>query len=392
MGRTFLAAFLLAQTVAPQCGSSGSSSSMPQNTQIVAVNMGPAGNYFNGAFTTATLCVSGTSNCQTIGGLLIDTGSSGLRVLSSALSLSLPPVNSGGNPLVECNQFLDSVTWGPVRTADVKLAGEQASAVPIQVIGDPGFPNIPSSCTSNGKPEDTLNDLGANGILGIGSFRQDCGGGCSLAGSSNPGLYYACPASSACQIATASLSAQVQNPVWLFSQDNNGSVLQFPSVPLGGQASVNGLLIFGIGTQSNNALGAARVFTQDASGNFVTDYAGKSYSSSFIDSGSNGTYFLDATTTGLPVCSDNASYYCPATNQNVSATLRGLNNATAALNLTVGNASVLLNNSRFSVFAEVAGPNAGNVDWGLPFFYGRTVFTAIEGQTTPNGMGPYWAF
>jgi hypothetical protein len=30
--------------------------------------------------------------------------------------------------------------------------------------------------------------------------------------------------------------------------------------------------------------------------------------------------------------------------------------------------------------------------WGLPFFYGRTVFTAIEKQDTPGGQGPYVAF
>jgi hypothetical protein len=389
MVRTFVALFVLAQAIAPQCGSS---SSVPQNTQMAVVNAGPAGNYFNGAFTSATLCVPGTSNCQTISGLLIDTGSSGVRVLASVLTLSLPPVANGNSPLVECNQFLDSVTWGPVRTADVKLAGEQASSIPIQVIGDPGFPNIPSSCTSNGQPEDNLNDLGANGILGIGSFRQDCGPGCSIGGASNPGLYYTCPTPGTCQIGTASLTAQLQNPVWQFSSDNNGTVLQFPSVPLGGQASVNGLLTYGIGTQSNNAIGSARVFTLDASGNFITIYGGNSYSGSFIDSGSNGLYFLDSATTGLPVCPDNSSYYCPTTNQNISATLRGLNGTTAALTFTVGNASVLLNNAQLNVFAEVAGPNTGTFDWGLPFFYGRTVFTAIEGQSTMSGVGPYWAF
>jgi hypothetical protein len=31
-------------------------------------------------------------------------------------------------------------------------------------------------------------------------------------------------------------------------------------------------------------------------------------------------------------------------------------------------------------------------DWGLPFFYGRTVYTAIESQATPAGVGPYFAF
>ena len=29
---------------------------------------------------------------------------------------------------------------------------------------------------------------------------------------------------------------------------------------------------------------------------------------------------------------------------------------------------------------------------GIPFFFGRNVFTAIEGQTTPGGTGPYFAY
>jgi hypothetical protein len=31
-------------------------------------------------------------------------------------------------------------------------------------------------------------------------------------------------------------------------------------------------------------------------------------------------------------------------------------------------------------------------DWGLPFFFGRTVFVAMAGATTPAGLGPFWAF
>jgi hypothetical protein len=31
-------------------------------------------------------------------------------------------------------------------------------------------------------------------------------------------------------------------------------------------------------------------------------------------------------------------------------------------------------------------------DWGLPFFFGRTVFVAISGSATPQGPGPFWAF
>ena len=36
---------------------------------------------------------------------------------------------------------------------------------------------------------------------------------------------------------------------------------------------------------------------------------------------------------------------------------------------------------------------ANSFDWGLPFFYGRRVYTAIEGTSQPGGLaGPYVAF
>jgi hypothetical protein len=49
---------------------------------------------------------------------------------------------------------------------------------------------------------------------------------------------------------------------------------------------------------------------------------------------------------------------------------------------------------------ELAGPNApvnnncGSFDWGLSFFYGRHVFTAIEQQpvTGTSFVGPFWAY
>ncbi|MGB9364088.1 MAG: DUF3443 family protein, partial [Candidatus Sulfotelmatobacter sp.] len=83
-------------------GGSSSSSSTPPNTITttgtnvapIVVNSGPAASegfpYANGAFANVTVCVPGTSTCQTIDGVLVDTGSSGLRIISSALSLSLP--------------------------------------------------------------------------------------------------------------------------------------------------------------------------------------------------------------------------------------------------------------------------------------------------------------
>jgi hypothetical protein len=384
----FFSLLVIAQAVAPHCGSPSNSS--PLNTQAVIVNAGPANTYFNGAFTSVTLCAPGTSSCQTIGGILVDTGSSGLRVLSSALTLSLPQqTGAGGAPVAECGQFVDGFTWGPVQTADIELAGEQAKNAPIQVIGAPAFSTIPPSCSSTGSSEDTLTDLGANGILGVGLFRQDCGFSCTFSGSSNPGLYFVC-SFGACQVTGVPLTQQVQNPVWLFSSDNNGVAIQLPAVPVGGLLATMGIMRFGIGTQPDNGLGAAQVQTTDVTGNFTTVFNGQLYGASFIDSGSNGLFLLDASTTGLPLCPDADAFYCPPTLNELSATNRGANGASVAVAFHIGNADAL--NETFSAFSEIGGPDPGHVDWGLPFFYGRTVFIGIEGQSAAGATGPFWAY
>lgn len=364
-----------------------------QNVQPVSVNSGPANNYANGIFTSITVCVPSSSTCQTIDSVLVDTGSYGLRLLSSAgggaLTLSLPAqTGTGGNPIGECAFFVSGFTWGPVVSADVKMAGETASKVPVQVI-DPTFASVPPACKNGGVPaNDTLQTLGANGILGVGPFAQDCGNACSLAGPGNPGLYYSCAAAS-CQVTSQALSHQVQNPVALFAQDNNGVLLQLPAVntPL---ASLSGSMIFGIGTQSNNQVGKAEVFPIDANGDFNTTFNGQTYPS-FVDSGSNALFFLDSAITGLTVCSDNSGFYCPSSTSNFSATTSS-SRAKTAIKFSVDNADNLFSNRGNFVFGTLAGPNAGMFDWGLPFFFGRNVFTAIESHKTPAGPGPYWAY
>ena len=379
------------------CGSSGSSPNpiVPSGNNVLAisVNTGPAGNYANGAFASVTVCVPGSSTCQMIDGVLVDTGSSGLRILSSALTVSLPQQNaSGGNPVVECLPFVNGYTWGPVQTADLQISGEKASSVAIQVLSDTDFP-VPSACANNGTSMDTLSALGANGILGVGVFAQDCGAACVSTGASNPDLYYECPASG-CVVVGEGLSQQVQNPVALFSTDNNGVIIELPAVS-GPETSLSGSLIFGIGTQSNNGLTGATVYTVDANGNFITTYSNQPYNQSFIDSGSNGLYFLDTGTTGIPVCGDATFVYCPSSTQNLSATNAGSTGApSGTVNFSVANADDLFNNNpNAAVFAQLAGPNSLiGFDWGLPFFFGRNVFTAIEGQSTPGGTGPYWAY
>ena len=340
-----------------------------------------------------TICAPSSSSCQTIDNILVDTGSYGLRLLSSGgggpLTLSLPQQNGPtGNPVGECAPFVSGFTWGPVKSADIKMASEVASNVPVQIV-DPTFSAVPSACKDSGVPEDdTLQTLGANGILGIGPYVQDCGGACEQTGKANPGLYYEC-VSATCQVISENTAQQVQNPVALFAKDNNGVIVELPSVsaPV---ASLSGSIVFGIGTESNNALGGANIFPLNASGEFSTTYKGQNYPA-FVDSGSNGLFFLDEAVTGLSICSNNSGFYCPASSTNSSAvTVSGSTSAT--INFTVVSADTLFASQADFVFATLAGPNPGTFDWGLPFFFGRNVYTAIESRSTPAGSGPYWAY
>ncbi len=388
-------------SLATSCGGGGTHANTVTNTvvttgsnvQPISVNAGPTGSYTNGVFTSVTVCVPSTTNCQTIDSVLVDTGSYGLRLLSSAgggaLTLSLPQQDaSDGNPIGECAGFVSGLTWGPVKTADIILSGEQANSVPLQVI-DPTFATVPAGCSSSGVPEDdTLQALGSNGILGVGPFAQDCGSACAATGATNPGLYWDC-ASTSCQVTAESVTAQVQNPVPLFDTDNNGVIIELPSLS-GSAATLAGSLVFGIGTQSNNALGSAAVFPLDSSGEFNTTFKGQTYPA-FVDSGSNALFFLNSTLTGLPACSASSGFYCPASQTNFTATTIS-GSVTANISFVVANADSLFSAPTDAVFAPLAGPNPGTFDWGLPFFFGRNVFTAIESKTTPGGSGPYWAY
>jgi Protein of unknown function (DUF3443) len=362
------------------------------NSAAITAGGGPTG-MVDGLYTSVTLCSPGTSDCATINSVLVDTGSTGLRILSSALpsGFSLPQQSdSNNNPIGECFPFVSGSTWGPVHTTDMEIAGEKASSFPMQIIGAENFANIPTSCSSNGPTMQSLADLGANGILGVGNFKQDCGPAC--AAESSLGIYFTCP-SSGCQEIAQPLTSQLQNPVSLFTTDNNGVLIELPSVAAGGAASVNGELIFGIGTQSNNALGSATVLTLNDYGDFTTSFQGKTYTNSFVDTGSNGLFFLNTAATGIPVCSDATFFYCPTATDNLSATNQGQNGSSTAINLSVENADSLLSSSGPNfLFNDLAGPGAGSFDWGLPFFLGRNVFVGFEQENISGNAGPFAAY
>jgi len=385
------------------------------NTVPLVVDGGPAPPYPDGVFTSVNICAPGTNTCQTVDHVLVDTGSYGLRVLQSVLksSLSLPDlVDSNNNPIFNCVAFLDgSYLWGPVAEADLRLNGEVAGQSLVQVISSSNS-GIPTACSNGGTNENTPQLLAANGILGIGGEPTDC----ELAGvnfcdgslGQIAPVYFSCP-NSACGTGdlpiTIPLNDQVVNPVVLFATDNNGDLLTMPALSNDAEPTASGTMTFGIGTKSNNALGSATILTLDTSDSFQTNFEGENLVFSFIDSGSNGLFFSNFVS-NIPICTVNTRYFCPTSPLSLTATNTGTNNGVSTVGFTVDNADTLLNNNpNDEAFENLAGPQNSNppagcsggqgdctFDFGFPFFYGRTVFTAIDGQNTPSATAPWFAY
>ncbi|MDT8836092.1 DUF3443 domain-containing protein [Paraburkholderia fungorum] len=367
----------------------GTGTNVPQsntpNVQPIAVTTAP-GLTRNMLTTSVTVCQPGTSNCATIDNIQVDTGSQGLRILVSALPASLPlaAVSSGGGLSGECAVFGGGYAWGSVRSADVRMAGQLAASIPIQLIADPALPTVPSGCAGSGPSMLSVASLRANGILGVGLFAADCGSGC--VNTALPRWYYSCDSSGACVATTQALAQQVTNPVSQFPLDNNGVVIDLPAIADAGAANVSGSMIFGIGTQANNTLGGASVLKANPQTGYVaTSSAGQTYALSYIDSGSNALFLRN---TQLPQC---GYWYCPGSTQTASASIVGTDGASHTVSFAIGNSRALFASAN-NAFNNLAGIASNSFGWGLPFFFGRRVYTAIASRATSAGPGPYYAF
>jgi hypothetical protein len=361
---------------------------------VLPVSAGSSSQYPNEPIISVTICDAGNANCQTVGNILLDSGDYGLRIFSQALNSSLAaalsPVQIDGDDLYECTQYGDgSAVWGPVEMASVKLGGEQPVLVPIQVGGPASF-NSGQACPAEPlltSPSDAL----YNGSIGIGFFARDCGDACAT--SAQNGEYFTCSGST-CTSTAVQTSSQVENPVAALQTDNNGVLLQFPSVPPGGSPSVSGWLILGIGTRTNNAPSGVTAYGADNNpadfnyGNFTTSFSGASLSG-FLDTGSNGLFFPSSQ---IPTA-DGDGWFNPPSLLTLSATNTGYpSGPSGEVEFQVGNYNSLASSSN-NVFSDLAAPGPdGQFDWGVPFFLGRNVYIGIEGTTSSLGAGPYWAY
>jgi hypothetical protein len=405
-GSDYSVAPIAASAVSPSTATTPSSSPTPEpqaataamlaNTVPVLVKASPRINDFNRPFVNVTLCVPGTTVCQSIDNVLLDTGSSGFRVLQNVLSpaLKLPQVaDHVGRQVGQCALRLSgavagkaqSAVWGSVRKADLKIAGMVAHSLSIEVVTDPAFPSVPNGCR-NAADKVTI-DFGFNGILGVRGFDADCGIGCANGIPAIP-RYYGC-ASDTCSGVTLPVEEQVRNPVALFGPGyDNGVVITLPAVDGASNVPVQGAVTFGIGTRANNQLGHAKVFKTDGSGLIATIYGGTQVRA-LLDTGNPYIAFHDP---DIQRCTAPAStnLYCLATVQQNTAINQSTNGMrdTVTVTITQPTSKAPVQAGSFGRYVDAG----TGLTWGLPFYFGRTVFTAIDGKSTPAGTGPYIAY
>ena len=217
------------------------------------------------------------------------------------------------------------------------------------------------------------------------------------------------------------MTDQTTNPVFGFTGtgDDNGVLLQFPAVAAAsGALNVQGTLIFGINTQLNNqaqTMSTLNTYLADGSGDFISTLltttgpytvSATSYTNSFIDSGSNGIYLPGTTIATDPkygwfTPTVAASGSTSADVVTLTATQQGAGGGAAYTNhlsFEIANANTVLfpsGNGNNTVFNGL-GAAAGGIDWGLPFFLGKSIFIGLEANTitiasTPQ-LGPFWAY
>jgi hypothetical protein len=369
---------------------------------VVPVRVNRSMGNVNTLLVSIKVCIPGKRNpaqCATIDNMLVDTGSTGVRIGAWAIP-SLAPLlltqagatddKLGTSPISQCMPFASGYTWGSVKRADILIGNKTASNLPIQLISDGAYA-APADCIAYGGADlGNVAMLGANGIVGISNFTGDSLDALTKA---VPGLYYYCLSRNNCISTRMEASKEVTNPVALFASDSNGTVIRLPALPSGGQASVDGQLVFGVSTQQNNMLPAnAKVFAIDKYGTFTTQYQGRVMNRSAIDSGTNHYAFQDDTIATMA----SSEWYTPASTLNLSATMESTDGTgePLAVPFSIDNAASLFATG-YAAYDTVGAYFAGQSNmflWGLPFFYGRDVYTVIGNAKIGQRTGPFVAF
>lgn len=356
---------------------------------------------------SAIICIPGTANCTLIDNLLLDSGSQGLRVYASALPSGFySSLTKSG--IGECILFAgNNIMWGQTSPVTVELGQEMSSTVYMQIV-DQTFGDSGTACMNNsvqvlqGEGQYDANnppffDPGTsyNGIVGVNYIVPDCGASCAGSSNSNNGIYYSCSGGT-CSSTAVAIAQQVSNPVASMPYDNNGITIVLPQVTAFESTAVSGMAYLGVGTQSNNMpTGSEKVFTAS------TDLSNSCYSSfrttwngsttcAYMDTGSSCYFFPNSTSNAIAV--DSGGDYNPSSPLTLTATMIGMNGVSLTENFVVASPDAAQSGTVVIPYWGVEEASSQPFDWGLPFFFGKTVFVGNQNATTAIGAGPYYAY
>jgi len=343
---------------------------------------------FNRMVVSVTVCDPGTDHCATIDNVMVDTGSTGLRLEGSAVpsSLNLPAfTGANGKPLAECLRFVHDDAWGPLYRTDMRIGGLTAKNLPVQIIADDVRPRPVGCPTSTARPT-------SNGTLGIGPHLLDCQGACGQ-DANRPGVFVKDGGSWLPFRGPIPIESRLPNPVSLFPKHGNGVVLDLPASPEGGTGEIVGTLTFGVDTAANNRILGAQILRIDAKGLFTTRYGGVDFSESYIDSGTE-TYIL--ADDGLTRCAGMTWAFCVSPSRTLEAAMIGTDGRKVQVLFTLGDYRGALDRrvGAWDGFAEVAEGSSRAFVWGAPFFLGRRVSLVFDGRATGDTkgvQGPFYA-
>jgi probable HAF family extracellular repeat protein len=356
--------------------------------------------FWNEPYTNIRFCAPGSNtDCQVIDHIIVDSGSVGLRLVSAAVKNALfakmPTVTTGGKTVTECETYVRSYTYGPLKTADVYIAGKVVRNFPIQVIGASGYP-VPDDCANQAPKDSTETDTVAsfygNGLIGVDFPLAD------------DGRYYACTTSGKSCVVNSAYS-KIPNLVSKFDADNNGVVMSLPLISYAGsKAPVIGSLTFGVGTEPNNKppAGAVPLVNHFKNDTFVfnlqvgaTNQAGTTSASAYIDS---GTSDLALAPPSWPLCKDDEAggnqYVCPPGYGEFPLGFYSSDKTAPQfqIGVTVGNSTTLQSNGdvAYNDIAEIPDKSSlpGTVALGLSFFFGKSNYFVFDGKESPLGNGP----
>ena len=368
---------------------------------------GPAGatGAINHAYVTVKVCAPGSqTQCASIDHVLLDTGSSGLRLVRSVLAAGgvtlSAETDAQGRAIEECVSFGGGQTWGPVALADVTLAGETAAKLPVQVMDDTGAGAPPPA------------DLRGQWHADQRRFRLLAPTGCSVSVSSR--RIAETVRVNANHAAAALLRLHRRRgmhrrehrarrsghepggDVCRRQQRHHRAVCRTCKTPMA-MLSVQGELIFGIATQTDNALPATglTVLGADAHGDFTATYnGGTTVLPALIDSGTDAYSFDDPSHRRVPPTGVFVGYYCPTVApQSVFAvnTGVGMNNASNTVDFAIADPTTFVANA--AAFIDLGGGGGSTrFTWGMPFFYGRKVYIGIDQRVAGAYTGPYYAY